>query len=1080
MKIQQVRFQNLNSLTGEWAIDFTNSAYAEEGLFAITGPTGAGKTTILDAICLALYGKTPRLDRITKSENEVMSRQTGECYAEVTFATNTGRYRCRWGQRRARKKIDGELQQPERELANADTGKILESQLRGVEAKIEEITGMDFARFTRSMMLAQGAFAAFLKASADERAPILEQITGSEVYSEISQFVHERQREERGKLDALKAELSGITIRDDEWEAQVRQAIENEQKKEDSQARELKATEGAIQWRRAIAEMEKEIAALTDESARLQEESRNFAPLADQLKRAESAATLDSVHAALMTHREAQEDRVGRLSQFKQSLPELESALAAQVREAKAAERKVEEAKSAIEEAEPTWRRTRELDQSIAAYAEQAATLAEQCAGTETKISDQEAELARNRTAGEKASKELNLCARYLKENARDEALVSGLAGVREQVKTDSAKRDELAENEDELKAARRALAKAEAEKKGAEKALESQRKAMEAQEQALEEQQKGLSALLKRRTLRDYRAEKDALQRERVLHTKIAELEAERAHLEDGKPCPLCGATEHPYAQGSIPAVSEVDKKIDALEKQIRAAEKLEEQVKRSERAVAEQKEKFSQIKEAAALAGRDVTSGKKQIERLEKALAKTRIARDGQRATIVKSFDRFGVAYDDAKAEVALKSLEVRLKAWQQHTQKRTEVEKQVGAINGDIKKVAAVIASERTRLSKEQKDRAKVNAKLAATRKERSELFGAKQPDAEERKARSTLLACERASKEQRAQREQLQKRVDEQKTRKAALEAEIAKRAPELNALAASFSAKLKSLHLESEEEYMRQRLSLERRQALKKQADDLAKRRTQLQSRQADRQRRLTDQLARAVTEESLEALEPRAEELRRTLGAVRELMGGLRSQLQQNAEAKERIGAKQAGIDAQQQECLRWDNLHALIGSADGKKFRNFAQGLTFQVMIGFANKQLQRMTDRYLLTRSRENPLDLCVVDNYQAAEVRSTQNLSGGESFIVSLALALGLSQMASQKVRVDSLFLDEGFGTLDEEALEAALEALSTLQQSGKLIGVISHVASMKERIGTQIVVTPKSGGRSQISGPGCSAG
>ncbi|MCO5062132.1 MAG: hypothetical protein M9963_09105 [Kiritimatiellae bacterium] len=237
---------------------------------------------------------------------------------------------------------------------------------------------------------------------------------------------------------------------------------------------------------------------------------------------------------------------------------------------------------------------------------------------------------------------------------------------------------------------------------------------------------------------------------------------------------------------------------------------------------------------------------------------------------------------------------------------------------------------------------------------------------------------------------------------------------------------------------------------------------------------------MTDQLARAVTEESLEALEPRAEELRRTLGAVRELMGGLRSQLQQNAEAKERIGAKQAGIDAQQQECLRWDNLHALIGSADGKKFRNFAQGLTFQVMIGFANKQLQRMTDRYLLTRSRENPLDLCVVDNYQAAEVRSTQNLSGGESFIVSLALALGLSQMASQKVRVDSLFLDEGFGTLDEEALEAALEALSTLQQSGKLIGVISHVASMKERIGTQIVVTPKSGGRSQLSGPGCSAG
>ena len=164
-------------------------------------------------------------------------------------------------------------------------------------------------------------------------------------------------------------------------------------------------------------------------------------------------------------------------------------------------------------------------------------------------------------------------------------------------------------------------------------------------------------------------------------------------------------------------------------------------------------------------------------------------------------------------------------------------------------------------------------------------------------------------------------------------------------------------------------------------------------------------------------------------------------------------------------------------NLHDLIGSADGKKFRNFAQGLTFEMMIGHANRQLRKMTDRYLLVRDDAQPLELNVIDNYQAGEIRSTKNLSGGESFIVSLALALGFSHMASKNVRVDSLFLDEGFGTLDDDALDTALETLAGLRQDGKLIGVISHVPALKERIGAQIQVMPQTGGRSQISGPGC---
>ena len=276
---------------------------------------------------------------------------------------------------------------------------------------------------------------------------------------------------------------------------------------------------------------------------------------------------------------------------------------------------------------------------------------------------------------------------------------------------------------------------------------------------------------------------------------------------------------------------------------------------------------------------------------------------------------------------------------------------------------------------------------------------------------------------------------------------------------------------------NEDQFLAARLPSERRDELTAKAKDLDDRQTDLKARQKDRETRLATEIARKVTDKPLEELEPQFKEHEESLKELRDIIAGLKHKLSENTAAKERIKEKQAAIEGQKEECRRWENLHELIGSADGKKYRNFAQGLTFEMMVGHANRQLQKMTDRYLLVRDDAQPLELNVVDNYQAGEIRSTKNLSGGESFIVSLSLALGLSQMASKNVKVDSLFLDEGFGTLDEEALDTALETLAGLQQDGKLIGVISHVSALKERIGTQIQVTPQTGGRSRISGPGC---
>jgi exonuclease SbcC len=225
------------------------------------------------------------------------------------------------------------------------------------------------------------------------------------------------------------------------------------------------------------------------------------------------------------------------------------------------------------------------------------------------------------------------------------------------------------------------------------------------------------------------------------------------------------------------------------------------------------------------------------------------------------------------------------------------------------------------------------------------------------------------------------------------------------------------------------------------------------------------------------SDEPLEALEKQFNEITARHEEVKERSLILKTKLSENDEKKKEAKIAQDNIFRQNMENEIWKNLSSLIGSSDGKKFRDFAQKMTLEMMIGHANRQLIKMSDRYLLKQSKDFPLELEVVDNYQAGEERSVKNLSGGEGFIVSLALALGLSQMSSSKVRVETLFLDEGFGTMDEQALEAALDTLSELHQEGKVIGLISHVAVLKERISTQIRIKPISGGRSRIEGPGC---
>jgi len=192
----------------------------------------------------------------------------------------------------------------------------------------------------------------------------------------------------------------------------------------------------------------------------------------------------------------------------------------------------------------------------------------------------------------------------------------------------------------------------------------------------------------------------------------------------------------------------------------------------------------------------------------------------------------------------------------------------------------------------------------------------------------------------------------------------------------------------------------------------------------------------------------------------------------LRAELKLDDRHRETLEKRGAALVEAREKLRLWQRLNGLVGSKDGKKFRRFAQGLSLDVLLRHANLHLARLSERYLLARSEGEELGLEIVDQFQASVRRPMASLSGGESFLASLALALGLSDLAGRKVQIDSLFIDEGFGSLDGDTLDEAISALEALRLRDKTVGVISHVELLKERISTQVVVGRDSAGRGKI--------
>ena len=1080
MKILELRFKNLNSLYGEWKIDLTSPEYTADGIFAITGPTGSGKSTILDAICLALYGRTPRLERINKGGNDIMSRQTGECYAEVVFESQAGQFRCTWSQHRARKRPDGKLAEANHEIADARTGDILESKKTATQALIEEKTGMDMDRFTRSMMLAQGGFAAFLQATPDERAPILEQITGTEIYSEISRQVYERQKLLRINLDLLQAEVRGIVLLDQSQLSQMTTDLAKLQQQQQTSVKSLSELRTSIAWLTGMTELEQQISGLVNEEHNLTNAIQAFGTQRAALERAQKAAEHEGIYAALLSLREQktrEEQALADALAQKALLSEVMSVKAQTL--AKAGEITAA-AKTEALRAAPVIRQARALDIQI----ENVRTSIKEIQAETDRIQKQ---LKQNRAARRQTDESMqNLADQLDKLVARidsrsaDRLLVTDLTGITEKLSGLLGLANDLEKRRKEAQFTEKKLLSAEQTQTKAELAVNASNEALRLDDTRLVSAKQALDAHLKGRRLRDYRQEHENLLRELALRQKIASLEAERQALTDGKPCPLCGSTNHPYAAGNQPEIVETELRLKESADFIEAAEGLTENVQ-----IAEDQHKETEKKAAiASQALRDAAAAHDRISsdlnRISNEIKDRNLRYDSQLDEILSRLKPLGIveiAMD--KIQVLAADLQERQKTWSAMQDEKSSLENGIQKLSAETNRLDALFTSSEQLFNERTGALDLQNKTWTDLERKRFETLEDKLADQEENRLNQQLAAAEAAEKLARDDHQSAKAQHDDVRIKSEQHQAALSRLTPECSAREAEFVAGIVQAGFADEADFCQKKMAAAERKLLADKARQLDDGLLDAKARLKDKTQALAREKARALTATPLPSLEIDLPVMEEQNLQISQSIGAIQQSLSADQNARAETSEKRTRIESLQLEWSRWSRLNELVGSADGKKFRNFAQGMTFEILIAHANRQLERLTDRYLLTRDEASPLDLCVVDNYQAGEIRTTKNLSGGECFIISLALALGLSKMSSRRVRVDSLFLDEGFGTLDEDALESALETLASLQQDGKLIGIISHVPALKERISTRISILPVSGGRSSISGPGVEA-
>ncbi|WP_339522699.1 SbcC/MukB-like Walker B domain-containing protein [Pseudomonas sp. EA_35y_Pfl2_R111] len=1122
MKILSLRLKNLNSLKGEWKIDFTAEPFKDNGLFAITGPTGAGKTTLLDAICLALYHRTPRMSTISASANELMSRHTADCLAEVEFEVKGVGYRAFWSQRRARDKADGALQAPKVELADAN-GQIITDKINEKLRETERLTGLDFERFTKSMLLAQGGFAAFLEANANQRAELLEELTGTDIYGQISQRVFEQCREVKVALDQLRAKAEGVELLSEEQRTELQAQAEQraiEQAALDAEQTELQRQR---RWCEELSKAKAQLHTSQQAEQAAQDELRQAQPQLAQLAASEPALRLQPLHHDWLQARQSLAQTEQGLQQNAAEQRQAEQAIAEQTWQAR--EVSAELLADCRAQRQQVAERLQQLQQLLAEQSRHA-QLGEQLGSWSEQLK------ARQQLAEEIA--QLQLSQRQLQETIA--ALQAQLSQQTDQMNTEQLRLQQAREQEDTAQQQQQALLAGRSEAALRERwqqlhiqggvltqlgelVVAQQHLAVEQTQLAsavtlLREQHQAKGGEVAQLRLRYKDLQQQVQAQEKLLEQeqRIQALEAHRAQLQPGEACPLCGSESHPAIsayqaldvsatkalltskRAELEALTEQGRQLAGeLEKLAARLEQQQQQFERGQQIQAEQDERWQALNaqlenplvDVAALAKQQTQQSielqqlqqqleqlqqlgssleqcqqarlvlQQQCSKLEQQLALNRLQLQQRQEQVEQGQSRLqqlrDVAHERSESlgqalaefgyqmpEDAIAWLAERQAEWQrwQHNQQRNlDLQRELSELDHGLQSAAqlaqlwqqrwnALHLADQPALSKP----ADAPAALQQAQMQLEEVLRRQQQLAGSRQELSSRLQGDQARLQQA---EQL-------------------------------WTAALSASPFNDEAAYLAALLDESQRAALQQLRQRLDKALSDAQALASAAAQQLAALQANPATALSVAQLDEHLLALSAQLKTLSERQGEIRAQLQ--GDDARRLGQQSlfAAISAKQGEYDLWQQLNSLIGSADGAKYRKFAQGLTLDHLVYLANQQLERLHGRYQLARRSSGELELEVIDTWQADAARDTKTLSGGESFLVSLALALALSDLVSHKTSIDSLFLDEGFGTLDGETLEVALDALDNLNASGKMIGVISHVEALKERIPVQLKV------------------